>query len=314
MDLAQVNIAQTSTTVKAVLVRLLERCRRVFPANFEIVPACNRDKLQSPLANNSCTPHAANQRRYSPEETAMIQSEITKLMRSGAIRRLHSAWAANSVVVMKKDGTARVCQEYRRLNTLLQLDSGELGDIPSIFDGMRGSTCFISTDLAAGFTQLEIAEEDSHNTVRDARSELWDFNRCGFGLKTIPQGVAAYVGEALGPLKGKYIQNWLDDIIIHTRGVDEHVQLLKKLLARFHQAVGKPARVDMVRPAAEICCRGGQQARRPAVANEDRRGGQALMRRHGRIGEVSLGHVQLPQEVYAWIQFHRGADREPVQG
>ena len=63
---------------------------------------------------------------------------------------------------------------------------------------MRGSTCFTSIDLASGLTQLEIAEEDKDKTAfRDAHGELWDFNRCGFGLKTIPSGIAAYVGEAL---------------------------------------------------------------------------------------------------------------------
>ena len=88
---------------------------------------------------------------------------------------------------MKKDGTARACQDYRRLNALLETDSGGLGHIASIFDGMRGSTCFTSIDLASGFTQLEIAKEGKHKTAfRDAHGELWAFNRCGFGLKPIP--------------------------------------------------------------------------------------------------------------------------------
>ena len=98
---------------------------------------------------------------------------------------------------------------------------------------MRGSTRFTSIDLASGFTQFEIAEEDKHKTAfRDAHGELWEFNRCDFGLKTIPSGFAAYVGEALGPLKGKGVENWLDDILIHTKSVDGHVELLEKVLER----------------------------------------------------------------------------------
>lgn len=69
--------------------------------------------------------------------------------------------------------------------------SGTPGDTGSIFDGMRVSTCFISIDLASGFMQLEIAEEYKHNTAfRDAHEELWEFNRCGFGQRTIPPGFA----------------------------------------------------------------------------------------------------------------------------
>ena len=227
MDLTQANIAQTNTAVKDALMRLLEKYRPAFPANPKVVPACNQAKMQLPIENSHCTPHAAKQRRYSLEETAMTQSEIMKLKKAGAIRKSHSAWAANCVVVMKKDGTARVCQDFRVLNSSTISHSGGLGNIGSIFDGMRGSTCFTSIDLASGFTQLEIAEEDKHKTAfRDAHGELWEFNRCGFGLKTIPSGFAAYVGEALGPLKGKGVENWLDDIIIHTKSVDGHVELL----------------------------------------------------------------------------------------
>ena len=236
VDLTQANIAQTSAPVKAALTRVLEKYRHVFPANPKIVPACNRAKLQLPLTDSSCKPHAAKQRRYSPEETAMIQGEVEKQKKAGTIRRSQSAWAANCVVVPKKDGTVRVCQDYRGLNGLLESNSGGLGDIASIFDNMKGATCFTSIDLASGFTQLEIAEEDKHKTAfRDAHGELWEFNRCGFGLKTLPSGFAAYVGEALGPLKGKGVENWLDDIIIHTRHVDGHVDLVEKVLERLHQ-------------------------------------------------------------------------------
>ena len=109
----------------------------------------------------------------------MIQSEVAKQFQTGAIRRSTSAWAANCVVVRKKDETARVCQDYRRLNTLLKSDNGGLGDIQNIFDGMKDASCFTSIDLASGFTQLEIAEEDKHKTAfRDAHGTLWELNRC----------------------------------------------------------------------------------------------------------------------------------------
>ena len=68
-------------------------------------------------------------------------------------------------MVRKKDGTARVCQDYRGLNTLPKSDSRGLGDIQSIFDGVKGASCFTLIDLASGFTQLEIAEEDKHRTA-----------------------------------------------------------------------------------------------------------------------------------------------------
>ena len=116
VDLSLANIAQTSAAVKEALIRALEKYRRVFPVNPKIVPTCSRAKLQLPRINSSCTPHATKQRRYSPEETVTIQSEVAKQQKAGTIRRSQSAWAANCVVVAMKDGTVRVCQDYRGLN------------------------------------------------------------------------------------------------------------------------------------------------------------------------------------------------------
>ena len=117
---------------------------------------------------------------------------------------------------------------------MLESNSGGLEYIASIFDNMKGATCFTSIDLASGFTQLAIAEEDKHRTAfRDAHGELWEFSRCGFWLKTLLSGFPSYVGEALGPLKSNGVQNWLDDIIIHTRHVDGHVNLWRRYWRRY---------------------------------------------------------------------------------
>lgn len=63
---------------------------------------------------------------------------------------------------------------------------------------MEGATCFTSINLAGGFKQLEISEEDKHKTdLGDAHGKLWEFNRCGLGLTTLPSGCAAYVGETV---------------------------------------------------------------------------------------------------------------------
>ena len=95
----------------------------------------------------------------------------------------------------------------------------------------------MSIDLASGFTQLEIAGEDKHKTAfRDAYGTLWELNRRGFRLKTLPAGFAAFVGGALGLLKGKGVQNWLDDIIIYTQQVEGHLDLLRQVLEKLSRA------------------------------------------------------------------------------
>ena len=96
---------------------------------------------------------------------------------------------------------------------------------------MKGATCYTSIELASGFTQLESAEDNKHKTAfRDAHGTLWELNLCVIGLKTLPAGFAAFVGGVLGSLKGKGVQNWLDDIIIYTQQVEAHLDLLRQVL------------------------------------------------------------------------------------
>ena len=167
----------------------------------------------------------------------MIQAEIQKMVAAGIIQRSTSPWAAGLVLVRKKDGTVRMCQDYRKLNERLVSNSGGLGDITTIHSQMANSGCITSIDLASGFNQIIIAPHDRQKTAfRDAHGELWEMVRCGFGLKTLPAAFAARVGMALGSLKGQGVQNWLDDVLIYTPTIVGHLLLVKEVLQRLSDA------------------------------------------------------------------------------
>lgn len=74
----------------------------------------------------------------------MSQSEVAKFLQVGTSRRSSSAWASNCVVVCKRDGAPKGCQDYRGLRMLLKPNSGVLGDIQSTSEGRRGAGCFTS--------------------------------------------------------------------------------------------------------------------------------------------------------------------------
>ena len=133
----------------------------------------------------------------------MIQAEIDKLVKAGVSRRSTSPWAADLVMVLNKDGIAWMCQGFRVLNSRLLANSGGLGDAIVIHSVMGNCGCTTSIDLASDFHQIPLAEKDNKTAFRDAHGELWELNRCGFGLKKLPAAFAARVGAALGALKGK---------------------------------------------------------------------------------------------------------------
>ena len=103
------------------------------------------------------------------------------------IRPSTSPWAAQCLRVEKKDGTLRLSIDWRALNKLLVSDSGGLGDMQSIFDGLKGKGYFTQLDLASWFHQISIAEKNRFKTgFRDADGLLFEFTRAGFGLTVLP--------------------------------------------------------------------------------------------------------------------------------
>lgn len=111
-------MGQLTPRKKAELMSLLEeyRDKGLFALDPKKVKPCKGDPMELPLVDESCTPFASKPRKWSPEEVTMMQAEVTKLQKAGVIRRSNSPWAASLVLVRKKDGTLRMCQDYGVLN------------------------------------------------------------------------------------------------------------------------------------------------------------------------------------------------------
>lgn len=125
----------------------------------------------------------------------------------------------------------RVCQEYRALNALMKTDSGCLGDVEAIIDRLLGSNYFSALDLASGFFQIAIDEEDKHKTAfRDAAGKLWVYNRRGLGLRILP---AAFARHA--PLKHDGVENWSDEVSAGSESFEEHLDKVNRTLARLFE-------------------------------------------------------------------------------
>ena len=117
--LADANIDQLSVTQKNQLMSALkpQNVAGLFPEDTKRVRACTVRVLRIPLIDEDCAPIAAKQQRFSPEQADAIQREVKKLAEAGIIRKSTFAWAARCVTVRKNDGTLRLCQDYRPLNS-----------------------------------------------------------------------------------------------------------------------------------------------------------------------------------------------------
>lgn len=162
-----------------------------------------------------------------------MRNEIALRRSRGVIRPSSSTWAASFSSVKTKYGTLRLCQDYRALDRLLVDDRQELGEIQSIIDRLRRKQCFTSTDLASGFSQLEIVLDDKHKRAfRDTDGLLWEANRAGLGLKCLPSTFANRIGLTLSDLKRWGVENGLDDRLIASDTFEDDTTIIAAVLTR----------------------------------------------------------------------------------
>ena len=104
-------------------------------------------------------------RRIPDEHIPVLKTEVEKLHKMGAIEHSISPFASPTILVKKKDGTMRLCIDYRKLNSITKNDAHPLPRIEDIFDTLSGSRYFTTLNLAMGYHQVEVHPEDREKTA-----------------------------------------------------------------------------------------------------------------------------------------------------
>ncbi|GJU83665.1 putative reverse transcriptase domain-containing protein, partial [Tanacetum coccineum] len=119
------------------------------------------DKLNSNLTNvHGLAPVARAPYRLAPSELKELSDQLNELLEKWFIRPSSSPWGAPMLFVKKKDGSFRMCIDYRKLNKLTVKNRYPLPRIDDLFDQLQGSSVYSKIDLRSGYHQLRIREED----------------------------------------------------------------------------------------------------------------------------------------------------------
>jgi hypothetical protein len=102
-------------------------------------------------------------------------------MGKGFIRASSSPWGAPAIFVGKKDGTQRMCFDYRSLNDVTIKNKYLLPRIEDLFDQMRGAKVFSKIDLRSGYHQLKIRPSDILKTAFTTRYRLYEYTVMSLG-------------------------------------------------------------------------------------------------------------------------------------
>ena len=164
-----------------------------------------------------------------------VKKEITKLLNQGVIQHSSSPWSSPVVLVPKKDGSHRLCIDYRKLNAVTEKDSHPLPNIRDIFDQLEGATVFSLLDLVSGYHQIEMHPNSREKTAFSCHLGHFEYNRMPFGLCNAPSVFQRYMNFVLQGLIGKGCLVYLDDIVVYGRNRVEHDANLRKVLTRLRE-------------------------------------------------------------------------------
>lgn len=162
------------------------------------------------------------------------------------IRESCGPYASPIVLVKKKDGSLRMCVDYRQLNGKTRRDAFPLPQIEDSLDALHGAQWFLTMDLSSGYNQVPVAEKDKAKTAFCTPFGLFEFNRMPFGLCNAPGTFQRLMERIFGAQHFQTLLLYLDDIIVFSSTVDEHLERLDAVLSRLQR--------EKLKVKLEKCC------------------------------------------------------------
>ncbi|KAD5960569.1 hypothetical protein E3N88_12041 [Mikania micrantha] len=173
--------------------------------------------------------------RLAPSEMQELSNQLQELLDKGFIRPSFSPWGAPVLFVNKKDGTFRMCIDYRELNKVTIKNRYPLPRINDFFDQLQGSSYYSKIDLRSGYHQLRIQEEDIPKTAFRTRYGHYEFLVMPFGLTNAPALFMDLMNRVCKPYLDNFIIVFIDDILIYSKTQEEHKEHLQLALELLQQ-------------------------------------------------------------------------------
>nr|GFC66572.1 putative reverse transcriptase domain-containing protein [Tanacetum cinerariifolium] len=168
--------------------------------------------------------------RLAPSEMKELAEQLKELSDKGFIRPSSSPWGAPVLFVKKKDGSFRMCIDYRELNKLTVKNRYPLPRIDDLFDQFQGSSVYSKIDLRLGYHQLRVRGEDIPKTAFRTRYGHYEFQVMPFGLTNAPAVFMDLMNRVCKPYLDKFVIVFINDILIYSKDEKEHEEHLKTII------------------------------------------------------------------------------------
>ncbi len=171
--------------------------------------------------------------RYSPLELKEMQNQVQDLLKQGLIQKSTSAFGSPVLFVKKKDGTLRMCIDFRGLNKITIPNRYPLPRIDDLLDKLQGAKVFSSLDLLTAYHQIRLKDTDVPKTAFRTPFGLYEYRVMPFGLMNAPSVFMSAMNDLLEGLP--FVVVYLDDILIFSQSAEEHAEHVRQVLEKIHK-------------------------------------------------------------------------------
>ena len=201
----------------------------VFPKDLPGVPPEREVDLSIEVVHGT-TPISRTPYRMDPTELKELKTQLQELLDKGFIRPSVLPWGAPVLFVKKKDGTLRMCIDYRQINKVTVKNKYPLPRIEDLFDQLRGASVFSKIDLRSGYYQLRVKEVDVPKIAFRTRYGHYEFLVMPFGLTNAPAAFMDLMNRVFRPYLDQFVVVFIDDILVYSKDAQEHEHHLRIVL------------------------------------------------------------------------------------
>ena len=168
--------------------------------------------------------------RLAPPQLESLKSQINELLKSGLIRPSTSPFGAQVIMAPKKDGSFRLCVDYRALNKITIKNKAPLPRIDDALDQLKGAAYFSKIDLRSAYHQVRIKDDDIPKTAFNTRYGHLEFTVLAFGLTNAPSTFQTLMNTLFNQHLDQFVIVYLDDILVYSKSLEEHRQHVRTVL------------------------------------------------------------------------------------
>lgn len=237
----ELNLSPLTDVEQGQVRTLLQKYHSVFSMYDGDLGCTNLISHDIPLLDQ--VPVKQRYRRIPPSDCEAVKSHIHQLLQTQVIRESCSPYASPIVLVRKKDNSLRMCVDYRQLNLKTRKDAFPLPRIEETLDMLCGARWFSTMDLASGYNQVPVTEKDKAKTAFCTPFGLFEWNRMPFGLCNAPSTFQRLMQRMFGDQQCQSVLLYLDDIVIFSSTIQQHLERLEMVLMRL-QCEGLKAKLE----------------------------------------------------------------------